>query len=137
MIRLEFEGKMIRFSSAEEAVRFLQLQKQEDPDTGGWTTEMFWRFIERLGSTQQHILDQLRYAPRTDDELKADFNLKTNQQLAGVLSGISKQAAALGIPARSVFKIEKEYKSGKSITTYKLDAGFAARMEQVQTARGR
>jgi hypothetical protein len=53
MIRLEFEGKVIRFSSPEEVVRFLQLQKEEDPETGGWTTEMFWRFMERLGANQQ------------------------------------------------------------------------------------
>jgi hypothetical protein len=44
--------------------------------------------------------------------------LETNKQLAGVLSGISKQAAAHDIPARAVYKIERESKSGALTKTY-------------------
>src|SRR3954469_13822535 len=129
LIKIVREGQPVRFTTPDEAVRFLQLEKAKTADTGIWTVEMYWRLIERLGEKQVTLLDCLNDGPRTDAQLRGDFSLKSNQQLAGILSGISKQAAALGIPARSVFKIEKEYQAGEVITTYVLDAGFDTLMD--------
>jgi hypothetical protein len=44
--------------------------------------------------------------------------------LAGVLSGISKQAGANNISARSVFNIENESKSGEVTKTYVVSLDF-------------
>ncbi len=48
----------------------------------------------------------------------------TNQRLAGVLSGLSKQAATFNLPARAVFTIENESKSGETKKTYVVSNHF-------------
>src|ERR1700733_10984011 len=64
----------------------------EGPGTP-WTPELFLSFIDRLGKTQQDALALLvSFRHVTDAELRASINVSGNQALAGVLSGISKQA---------------------------------------------
>ena len=52
------------------------------------------------------------------EELRKVLKLDGNQALAGVLSGISKQAGSLNIPARSVYTVEDERRSGELHKTY-------------------
>ena len=67
-----------------------------------WTLEIFQRFIDRIGDPQKAALALLvRRRHVTDGELRRALNVSGNQALAGVLSGISKQAAALNIPPAS------------------------------------
>jgi hypothetical protein len=74
---------------------------------------------------QERALGQLvRQHTATDEELRQFLNLETNKQLAGVLSGISKQAAAHDIAARSVYKIERESKRGTVTKTYLVALEF-------------
>ena len=77
----------------------------EGPDYP-WTAELFLAFIDRIGKTQQDVLALLVSCLTTDEELRACIKVPGNQALAGVLSGISKQAAALGIHARDIFSFE-------------------------------
>jgi len=84
-----------------------------------WTAEIFLMFIESLGDSQKCILALLIQDHRiTDEKLRRALKLDSNQQLAGVLSGESKQAAAHNIPARAVYFIENESKSGETTKTY-------------------
>jgi hypothetical protein len=72
-----------------------------------------------LGESQKLVLQALLKNDKlTDTRLRNLLHLESNKQLAGVLSGISKQAAAHDIPARAVFKIENESKSGKVTKSY-------------------
>ena len=57
-------------------------------------------------------------------QLRHAVGVETNQQLAGILSGLSKQAAACHLPAREVFTIENESKSGETTKTYVIARHF-------------
>ena len=68
-----------------------------------------------------------RFAPgRATTPLREAVGVSANQQLAGVLSGVSKQAAALDLSARAVFTIENESKSGETTKTYVVSKHFLA-----------
>lgn len=72
-----------------------------------WTLGTFNDFVGRLGARQKAILSFLvTHREATDEELRNTLGIISNQALAGVLSGISKQAAALGIPARTIFRFQ-------------------------------
>jgi hypothetical protein len=97
-----------------------------------WTPSLFTRFIERLGKAQQYVLALLVVARHaTDEELRACVNVPGNQALAGILSGISKQAAALDIPARDIFSFENHRKDGKRWSNYRVASKFADIASQV------
>ena len=71
-----------------------------------WTPDVFLSFIERLGKPQQSALSLLvTHNHVTDEELRNALNVSGNQALAGILSGISKQAAALGIPGSGYLQL--------------------------------
>jgi hypothetical protein len=91
-----------------------------------WTPELFVSLIDRLGKTQLDALALLvSFRHVTDEELRASINVSGNQALAGVLSGISKQAAALGIHARDIFTFENLRNAGKRRSNYKVTSKFA------------
>jgi hypothetical protein len=90
-----------------------------------WTSEVFWNFIERLGNPQKAALFLLVTRRRvTDEELRKHLKVSNNQALAGVLSGVSKQAAALDIPARSIFEFENLRTAGKRRSIYTVAEKF-------------
>ena len=77
-----------------------------------WDAVIFVRFIERLGDVQKLILEFLIIRnTATDQELRTVAGVGDNLALAGVLSGISKQALAQSIPPRAVFWV-KNLRSG-------------------------
>ncbi len=91
-----------------------------------WTPDAFISFIDRLGNPQRTALSLLVTRRRvTDAELRKAVHVTGNQALAGVLSGISKQAAALGIPARDIFSFENLRSAGKRRSTYTVADKFA------------
>jgi len=90
-----------------------------------WDGQLFWKFVDNLGEAQKKVLGSLvRRNRMTDEELRIILRLDSNQQLAGVLSGISKQAAALNISAREVYTIDKEFESREVTKTYVIAADF-------------
>jgi hypothetical protein len=108
-----------------EQVQDLALVKDEDLEEGEflpgnrvlhhgpWTEAILDTFLHSLGRDQKEILRILVDKKRaTADELRAAIGVEKNQALAGVISGISKQAVALGIKPRDVFGIENNRKSG-------------------------
>ena len=94
-------------------------------DINPWTVKMFWQFIESIGDSQKIALEQLVQKRKVEDvKLRKALKVTTNQQLAGILSGISKQAAAHNLPAREVFTIENESSSGKTTKHYVVAPHF-------------
>jgi hypothetical protein len=90
-----------------------------------WTPEVFISFIERLGAPQHAALSLLvTHHHVTDEELRKALKVSGNQALAGILSGISKQAATLNIPARSIFSFENLRNAGKRRSTYTVADKF-------------
>jgi len=134
MIRIEYKGASVFCSDAREAQEMLRFIAAET-DRGSysmrqkspWDSQLFWKFVESLGQPQRKVLKLLL----THDSLQAEnlcgeLGMKSNQQLAGVLSGISKQAAAIGIPARAVFKIDNESTSGEVTKSYVVAPDFVS-----------
>ena len=95
------------------------------PDHNPWTPRVFSDFVSAIGTSQTTVLVWLvRHTRATDAQLRQAVGVETNQQLAGVLSGLSKQAAACHLPAREVFTIENESKSGETTKTYVISRHF-------------
>ena len=95
------------------------------PDRNPWTPRVFSAFVSAIGPSQTTVLAWLvRHRRATDAQLRQVVGVETNQQLAGVLSGVSKQAAACHLPAREVFTIENESKSGETTKTYVIARHF-------------
>ena len=109
----------IRSAVAEEA------HAMSEEEWRAWTPERFINLIDRLGAPQQAAL-ALLVSKRsvTDEELRKALKVSGNQALAGVLSGISKQAAALDIPARAIFSFENLRNAGKRRSTYSVADRF-------------
>jgi hypothetical protein len=90
-----------------------------------WTPELFVSFIDRLGKVQREALALLvLFNHVSDEELRACIKVTGNQALGGILSGISKQAAALGIEARHVFSFENFRNADRRRSTYTVSPGF-------------
>lgn len=90
-----------------------------------WTPELFVSFIDRLGKVQREALGLLVSSGHvSDQELRACIKVTGNQALGGMLSGISKQAAALGIEARHVFSFENFRNADRRRSTYTVAPGF-------------
>ena len=90
-----------------------------------WTPRVFSDFVAAIGGSQRTVLALLvRQIRATDSQLREAVGVDTNQRLAGVLSGLSKQAATFNLPARAVFTIENESKSGETKKTYVVSNHF-------------
>jgi arginine repressor len=101
-------------------------QMADQVEVSAWSKDSFWKFIEALGEQQTRVLSLLvRKQKASDEEIRKLLKVDGNQALAGVLSGISKQAANLGISARSVYTVEDERKSGELSKTYVVSKDFA------------
>ena len=150
-IRFKHGGLQFEADTAEEAAKMVSLLEERESQrkqariqgmlkegrtdevheiltqgSGTWTPELFLRFIDRLGESQRAILALLvNFRHATDEELRACVNVDGNQGLAGVLSGISKQAAALDIDARDVFTFENLRSGGKRQSNYRIANKFA------------
>jgi len=153
-IKFKYGGVLFTADTPEEAAKTLAILKERDAESARkmgwrrfmtkygshadqmmasmdeeletpWTREVFLNFIDRLGSPQQAALAALVTRRRmTDEELRKELKVPGNQALAGVLSGISKQAAALGINARAIFGFENLRNAGKRRSTYHVADKF-------------
>ena len=103
----------------------LEAQMADHVEVSAWSKDSFWKFIEALGEPQTKVLSLLvRKQKASDEEIRKLLKVDGNQALAGVLSGISKQAANLSISARSVYSVEDERKSGELSKTYVVSKDF-------------
>ena len=143
MLIVRFKGAMIQCETIAQAVeitRKLTIGTSESPvsgvihnladiarsiSTGPWTGQLFWKFIDNIGEAQTALLKLLVTKQHlTDDQMRNAAGVDSNQELAGILSGISKQAGALNLSARSVFLIENQFKSGKTSKSYTIAPEF-------------
>ena len=124
MYTLKRGNTTITCQTSQEAMELIRHFEEQDrakylPRATPWTGVKFFDFIESLGTTQRRVLRMLvENGKVSDEELKKALKLESNQQLAGVLSGISKQAARRDVPARMIFRIENEFTSGTSAKFY-------------------
>jgi hypothetical protein len=142
MIRIQHKDHVIECSNAAEAIEMLKyIDSVEQPATpdgsilsviqavvagskSAWSRKSFLEFVESLGDAQTRVLTLLVKGRMTDQDLRKALKLEGNQALAGVLSGISKQAGALNVPARAVYTVEDERKGGEVTKTYAIALDF-------------
>lgn len=151
-IKIEHNGRLITVDTPEEAAELLAIldikeaqaaiermrsrfqgdMKMYEHKLGAykeesfvWTPDYFNALIDRLGKPQKLALALLvTKKSLADEELRSALNVSGNQALAGVLSGISKQAAALYIPARAIFDFENSRVGGKRRSDYLVSNEF-------------
>lgn len=131
MIRFEYRGVVIQCTDVQDAHRLLRMFAGVPPryPENPWHPVLFEKFTCSLGPAQTKVLQVLLNAKRlgnkvSDEELRAAVEVTSNKRLGGILSGISKQAKAVKIPARSVYKIEIEFAGGKRMKFYELAEEF-------------
>jgi len=106
---------------------FLQEQDglYESIVASAWTRESFCRFIESIGELQKQVLSLLvSNREQSDDALRKALKMNSNQALAGVLSGISKQAGILDISPRAVYTMKDERRGRVLHKTYVVADDF-------------
>ena len=109
----------MRSRSAGYMDHYQKLFSAYDESKFKWTSDSFVALISRLGEAQKIALALLvTRRAISDGDLREALKLSGNQALAGVLSGISKQAAALYIPARAIFDFENFRVGGKRRSDY-------------------
>ncbi len=142
-IKFEHEGKVFEVDTPEQAVSLLDLlerrtaaQSLEHPPESAalshspseaevWDPQLFFRFIARLGKPQKLALQYLVVrGDAADWELRELIGVADNQSLAGVLSGVAKQALAERIPPRAVFTFQNFRSGGKRSSRYSLAECF-------------
>jgi hypothetical protein len=111
------EGMRSRFS------RYIKEGEQTlsvlDESKFAWTPHLFRALTHRLGEAQKLALALLVTKRSISDvDLRNALKVPGNQALAGVLSGISKQATALYIPPRAIFDFENFRLGGKRRSDY-------------------
>ena len=90
-----------------------------------WTRESFCRFIESIGELQKQVLALLvSNREQSDDALRKALKMNSNQALAGVLSGISKQSGILNISPRAVYTMKDERRGRVLHKTYVVADDF-------------
>jgi hypothetical protein len=124
-LQVEEEKKLRRAQRSPMANLIADLAGWDETHTSPWNRTSFWTFLESLGEPQKRVLTLLVQKRRvTDEELREVLQVESNMQLAGILSGISKQAGAHNLPARAIFTIENERKSGQVTKTYVVALDF-------------
>jgi hypothetical protein len=144
-IKFNYRGAELTADTPEEAAKLLSLiqanEGMEDisrafvliPTPGSptpaaqsvWTPPLFNDLLERLGDKQKKALELIvRDGYAFDDDLRIALEVPNNQSLAGVLSGISKQAQSMGISPRTVFRVKGYRRDGKRWSRYDVAADF-------------
>ena len=143
-IKFTYRGADLTADTPEEAAKLLSLiQANEEmegisrflalvPTPGGipaaqsvWTPALFNDLLERLGDKQRKALELIvRDGYAFDDDLRSALDVPNNQSLAGVLSGISKQAQSMGVSPRTVFAVKGYRRDGKRWSRYDVAADF-------------
>jgi len=143
-IKFKYRGAEVTADTPEEAAKLLSLiQANEEmegisrffalgPTPDGilaaqsvWTPALFNNLLERLGDKPKKALELIvRNGYAFDDDLRTALEVPNNQALAGVLSGISKQAQSLGISPRTVFTVKGYRRDGKRWSRYDIAADF-------------
>ncbi len=147
-IKFEHNGTVFEVDTPEQAVSLLDLLErrtaakslEHPPESAAlsdspieaeictvtWSPQLFLRFIARLGKSQRLVLQYMavRGGSAADWELRRLVGVAGNQALAGVLSGVARQAIAEKIPPRAVFVLENLRSDGKRSSRYALSEGF-------------
>jgi hypothetical protein len=124
---VRYKGARVECDSPQAAARLLrELEKEPDhPMFAQWGVDEFRDLTERLQVYPKRLLGfLLSKQDATDEELREHLRLKGNQSLAGVLSGITKVAQAVGIEPNRIYQQHTRYSQGKPVRRYWITSAF-------------
>ena len=141
-IRFSYHGRRYEADTAEEAKRLVELlesadteRAKRDPDfarklllrKAGWNDDKFWSFVNGIGEMQAKFLEAIcdnDYHPTFAEELAEKLELKSQVSLAGVISGLSKQAKHLGVRINDVFQVNTYWHGKKKQRLFTVTEAF-------------
>lgn len=106
--------------------------------TSRWTEPRYKDFMASIrGRHQMSFLDLLLDAPhgQTDEKIRQALHLKSNNALAGVTAGISKNARKVGIDVSQVYTKERLMVGNERISEYKLTDAFRSIAQQMKKGK--
>lgn len=125
VVAIEFEhhGKKYRADTAKEAADLQRLLDKQDLDQGAqpirhWPADVALEFLENLGELQQRFLAVLSQGASVQSEMVVRaLGLDSEIALAGVISGLSKQAKKANVNPHNIYFVDVEW-TGKTKQRY-------------------
>jgi hypothetical protein len=140
-IEFKHSGKVWRADTPEEAIalreRLEQRGKQDaeegvDQSEGVWTSDNVLELLESIGAKQKLFLKLLfENAEVSDDHAVRALKLTSIVSLAGVLSGLSKQAKKLDVKPWHLYVTSVEWDGKEKTRSFHLGRGFRLAVEEI------
>jgi hypothetical protein len=122
-IEFEHRGKKYRADTAKEAAELQRLLDKQDMDQGAqpiryWPADAALEFLESLGDLQKKFLAVLSEGASVPSEtIIRALGLDSEIALAGVISGLSKQAKKANVNPHNIYFVNVEW-TGKTKERY-------------------
>jgi hypothetical protein len=141
-IEFKHNGRVWRCDTADEAIKLrnqLEQYDQEEYASGGepsvietvWTSDTFTELLKGAGSLQKKLLKYLyEQGDRGWDvgvessELVKALKIESEEALAGVLSGLSKNLKRIGAQPSELYSVEVQWHKDGKVRKFKLKQGF-------------
>ena len=121
---INYKGMIIRCSSVLAAVALFKALGEDKSALGHtpWDRSVLSAFLASLGRRQRAVLKELAVHSSgiSDTDLCKNVGIASGRAMAGVLSGITKQAMKSGIEVERVYSQTTTHRAGKPIRRYYL-----------------
>lgn len=104
-----------------------------------WTDSRYRELLVNLKGGQKSFLEELLENPhgKTDKALRTLLGYTTNNELAGVTSGLSKNAKKVGMGTSDIYTKEVITVGDEQVFEYRLTQSFRAIAERAKNTKGR
>ena len=129
-IEFEHRGKKYRADTAREAAELQALLDSQDDQRGRtrlktWSADVTMEFLSGLGEMQAGFLSALAGAGNVPSQTIVEaLRLDSEIALAGVLSGLSKQAKKTNINPHDLYVVETQWNGKKRERSFRLSEDF-------------
>ena len=129
-IHFEHRGKVYHADTAKEAAELQALLNRQDAEQGRerlrpWSADMTLEFLDGLGEMQKAFLAVLAQGANVPSgEMVRALRLESEVVLAGVISGLSKQARKLNINPHDLYVVEVEWNGKKKERSFRITNDF-------------
>jgi hypothetical protein len=128
LVAIEFEhrGKTYRADTPKEAADLRVLLEKQDASHGRerlgmWAADVTLEFLDGLGDKQSAFLSALAQGGNIDSETMVEaLGLDSEVALAGVISGLSKQARKMNINPHDLYVVEVEWNGKKKARSFRI-----------------
>ena len=139
-IRFMHEGKQWEVDTPEEAIRLRETlriaalrsnteagERLQLSEENVWTPDVFTDFVESTGELGQAFIKYLLKQPGMlipSSEITKALKLRKEIELAGVLSGLSKQLKKLNLRPHQLYFVDVSWEGKEKERSFDIDRGF-------------